>query len=1088
MFLLQMPGGKPMTYPFPYKTGDGLGSLSSDAFPDPLEIENLIVHEDVLVQGDLTVAGSSTSRNIVLTDFANQIQTTASQLDIVSGTTHPEFNFLNESSVSYASTVRGGDFNGTHFVGLQAFNGSSFTTQTNTNTSPNNEAGFAAMNELGDALEMAMKGANNTRRANIRTSDTAFGLDIDTMGPNKTLLLKTDSVSRIEIDDSGVYIPVLNASIPGDANFANLNAATIGNISPGTIKCTSFESQDPTPATVVDDIPAAAVKISGGVYVAENIIVQGPLQSYNNTPGTVDIDIASGAIASKGGLALEKNLIAIGPIETLDVTPATRVGQVTAAALKVSGGLVIGKNALVQDVVVEDDTQATIVDTVTAASIKTFGGVAVDKNLIVKTSTQFLDPTDLGLTLDGLTLVATSNNTFEGGLKVVKRLTAASLEGTPIGSTFPSSAQFLSVNTGPTTIEAFLQDVALTVNGPALFSDPTNSTEPFPSIKTLGGVKVAKTVESSKVVVLSTDEVTGPGSGSATFAGGIQVAKTLRAKLLDITDTSDAVSTTTGSIITAGGLGVAKTVFADKQVITNILDATSNTTGAVIIGGGVGIAKTVYADKAVFTSVLDSTSTTTGAVRIAGGLGVEKSLYCGHLTAMDFDVEDINCTSVTASGAIKGATLEGTTSITSPLGNIDEINADLVKSDTFRVPGLISNEWTQLGLSATAVSAGTVTAGEVTGTITVSTPLLNAGLVNSTLGMTVTTGGIAVAAGGITIALGGLAVVAGGIAVAIGNINVGLGDILVDRGNIRIQTSGQVSAPEGFFNVLSNDTAAGSSFNAETIGAITPGTGQFTSLQAVHVGDISPGTAMFTTLNNSTAAGSALNAASIGATTQGTGFFTTAHATQFQTGVGGTENFVFKTALDTTDYSLLGTNPTDGNNNTRIIVSGFQRSTNAGGIEYRASQSGQHVFYNQGAMGDVYAGRFTTNNTHFFQYLEGTWTVVIGGTGTFTTTFTTNAASYSRVGKQVTVSINLAFASTGTINAATISLPIAIGGNGVITRVYFTSSAFLGGGTNYIDCIGDAGASVIRMQTNPNNAFNIGAANNVIRASFSYLV
>ena len=1084
MLLLQMPGGKPMTYPFPYKTGDGLGSLSSDAFPDPLEIENLIVHENALVEGDLTVVGSSTSRNIVLTDFANQIQTTASQLDIVSDTTHPEFNFLNESSVSYASTVRGGDFNGTHFVGLQAFNGSSFTTQTNTNTSPNNEAGFAAMNELGDALEMAMKGGNNSRRANIRTSDTAFGLDINVLGSNKTLLLQTDSVNRIEIDDSGVYIPVLNAAIPGDANFANLNAATIGNTSPGTIKATTIESLATIPATVVDTVPAAAVKVTGGVYVGENIIVQGPLQSYNNTPGTVDIDIASGAIASKGGLALEKNLIAIGPIETLDLTPATRVGEVTAAALKVSGGLVLGKNALIQDVIVEDDTPATIVDDMTAASIKTFGGIAADKNLIVKTSTQFLDPTDLGLTLDGLTLVATSSNTFEGGLKVVKRLTAASLEGTPIGVTFPSSAQFLSVNTGPTVIEPLLQNIALTVNGPALFSDPTNSTESFPSIKTLGGVKVAKTVESNKLDVLSTDEVTGPGTGSALFAGGIQVAKTMRTKLLEVTDPIDATATTSGSITTAGGLGVAKTIYADKQVITNLLDATSNTTGALIVSGGVGIAKTVFADQAVFTSTLDSTSTTTGSVRIAGGLGVEKSLYCGHLTAMDLNAEDINCTSVTATGAIKGATLEGTTSITSPLGNIDEINSDLIKSDTFRVPGLISNEWTQLGLSATAVTAGTVTAGEVTGTISVSTQLLsaavanigvvNGGIVNSALGMTV-------AAGGVAIALGGLAVTAGGIAVVVG-------DILVAEGNIRITTSGQVSAPQGFFNVLSNDTAAGSSFNAATIGAITPGTGKFTSLQAVHVGDITPGTAVFTTLNNSTAAGSALNAASIGATTQGTGFFTTAQATQFQTGVAGTGNFVFKTALDTTDYSLLGTNATDGDNNTRIIVSGFQRSTNAGGIEYRASQSGQHVFYNQGSMGDVYAGRFTTNNTHFFQYLEGTWTVVIGGTGTFTTTFSTNAASYSRVGKQVTVSINLAFASTGTINAATISLPIAIGGNGIITRVYFTSSAVFGGGTNYIDAIGNAGASVITMQTNPNNNFNIGAANNVIKASFSYLV
>src|SRR5215217_3129718 len=67
---------------------------------------------------------------------------------------------------------------------------------------------------------------------------------------------------------------------------------------------------------------------------------------------------------------------------------------------------------------------------------------------------------------------------------------------------------------------------------------------------------------------------------------------------------------------------------------------------------------------------------------------------------------------------------------------------------------------------------------------------------------------------------------------------------------------------------------------------------------------------------------------------------------QISTGGGN----VFKTAASVTDYSMLGTNPTDGPQNTRIVVNGNTRPSYSGMIEYQATNTGNHVFYNAGTV------------------------------------------------------------------------------------------------------------------------------------------
>jgi len=54
-------------------------------------------------------------------------------------------------------------------------------------------------------------------------------------------------------------------------------------------------------------------------------------------------------------------------------------------------------------------------------------------------------------------------------------------------------------------------------------------------------------------------------------------------------------------------------------------------------------------------------------------------------------------------------------------------------------------------------------------------------------------------------------------------------------------------------------------------------------------------------------------------------------------------------ANNISDYTLIGTNDTDGNANTRIVISGNTRSGNVGDIEYLATSTGSHVFYSNGS-------------------------------------------------------------------------------------------------------------------------------------------
>jgi hypothetical protein len=101
---------------------------------------------------------------------------------------------------------------------------------------------------------------------------------------------------------------------------------------------------------------------------------------------------------------------------------------------------------------------------------------------------------------------------------------------------------------------------------------------------------------------------------------------------------------------------------------------------------------------------------------------------------------------MTLSGAIQGATLNGTTSVTSPTGNITTVNSTTVNTTNANVPGTL----TVGTLNATTTSftninaSGTITAPVIDGTTSMTTPTGNITTVNSS---TVGTGVIYIGAG-----------------------------------------------------------------------------------------------------------------------------------------------------------------------------------------------------------------------------------------------------------------------------------------------------------------------------------------------------
>lgn len=84
-------------------------------------------------------------------------------------------------------------------------------------------------------------------------------------------------------------------------------------------------------------------------------------------------------------------------------------------------------------------------------------------------------------------------------------------------------------------------------------------------------------------------------------------------------------------------------------------------------------------------------------------------------------------------------------------------------------------------------------------------------------------------------------------------------------------------------------------------------------------------------------------------------------------GGGSMDATPLRIAKDNTDYTLLGTHKVDGEQNPRVVISGHDRNWNAGGIEYLATNKGEHRWLTKGgkhiAMAMYPEGQLNVNGT-----------------------------------------------------------------------------------------------------------------------------
>ena len=191
----------------------------------------------------------------------------------------------------------------------------------------------------------------------------------------------------------------------------------------------------------------------------------------------------------------------------------------------------------------------------------------------------------------------------------------------------------------------------------------------------------------------------------------------------------------------------------------------------------------------------------------------------------------------------------------------------------------------------------------------------------------------------------------------------------------------------------------------------------------------------------------------------------------FQVGSGGR----LRIANDNTDYTLIGANDVDNTSNTRIIISGYNRTGGLGSIEYVATNTGNHIFYTSGTTerlrilnnGNIGIGTYNTNGTlELYSTTQLIPRIILSGQEFYTNTTIVSGGialicGVNRTGNRqlwIGDSLNLAQNTTNQIlrlgvsgidciaTNGTTSLPIFYGNGGAQTAIN-GSSIYLNGNT-----------------------------------------
>lgn len=610
-----MPTDTGMTYPFPYKTENGLFGEP----PDPFVVQNLEVIHNAHVGETLAVdvaittptvtsndvnATRVTSTVFIATANQNQYNTTGSDMDFTTADMNPEFNFKNQDAQTYFSTINAGEYKGTVTTNIASLNAPLLSTQTNTHTGSNNESGYSARTST-DQLDLVMK---QTGRGQIRTSSDAFGLDITLPGPSKSLRLSTNAIDRLTVQDSGVDIPVLGANTPGSIAATTLTSTTLTTTNTSNVNPDSMTAPNQIAGGMViaktllagniDKTPVGAVIPSTGQFTSltATSIDGTPIGSTTpstlrgttiNTTDTTDftIDIGTNVVNSfsapnniAGGIGFQriyaKELILYTPNSTDD---ALRVVRGNAALTTVTSDVIQTVELTATDITVQSPGDYD--STIPKPSISTLGGVFVTRGL----SASVLKSRS---TLDADSGFGIGSIVSQGGILAAKAISGLEIRAR---STLDSDA---FADTAP------------------LYSD--------------GGAIIKKALLSARIAVTDTTTAS-TTSGPFLCQGGAHFEKNIVSIL-----TNNATSTTTGAVRLLGGLGVAKDVWADqffgrKSTVTEelLLEGPSS---QLTVEGSVDFEKDLYVKEHVRTgSLLISPSTSGTATTTIDSDGIDTS-------------------------------------------------------------------------------------------------------------------------------------------------------------------------------------------------------------------------------------------------------------------------------------------------------------------------------------------------------------------------------------------------------------------------------------------------------------------------------
>ncbi len=742
-------------YPFPYKTTGNeqlyLDSvLAHDGNFTNLETSNLVAdNAEVgnLTADTLTVSSISTA-HYTATDPTLQYRTSAPSLDFVVGTSaSPVFNFKDASGNTNTTIIESGNFIGTNATLNANSNSAVFTNQSNFGSGSNVASGFAAQTSL-DEMDMFMNGNTsiNPRRGQIRTSSTAFGLDIDVQGSGKSLKMKLNSSPQLSMDDTGVQIPTLGATTPGSVRSTTMNSQSVSVTGVG-------DYSDPTPS----------IQSLGGILVAKGV------QSSNlNLTSTQDASAGTPSLKTLGGLNVAKQIVAGG-------IQATPIGNSVPSTGNFSS---VGTGNL--------NVSSTQDATDTVPSIQTLGGVKVTKQIIAggiqNTPIGQTTPSTANFTSTAsgnIALSSTQDATDTtpsiqtlGGIKATKSLVAGSIQNTPLGSTTPSTGNFTTLNSTSSTSTS-ISTTNLTTNN----IHSTSTTDIVSGIAPNqfdGGLIVNKTLQSARLNTTDTTDlsisvgvnVVNSVSAPNNIVGGLTTVNSygksltlynpdagtptallvVKGNTAITTMTADAITSVIGTIGTLGvtGLGdynsivpppalnvfggasIVKSVSAFSLISTSSNDYSSSSP-SLSITGGANIGLTVQSQKNRITDTSTSDKFGVGPFTCAGGGYFNKNLFVNS---------NVNATS-TATGALVltngGAGIAG----------------DVWSANTFTGQGKFSDS-----TNATSTTTGSV---QMTGGLGVAKDIWCANLFGSKLALTDATNATSTTTGSVTLA-GGLGV------------------------------------------------------------------------------------------------------------------------------------------------------------------------------------------------------------------------------------------------------------------------------------------------------------------------------------------